>query len=96
MATTESIEGMIGSLWYHYDVPSDVLYIRKADTRDTPTYGEESDDGLIMLSSIADDALIGITVVNWWKRSGHGQLPDSLREIGRNVEKTTSTLPIAA
>jgi len=96
MATTESIEGMIGSLWYHYDVPGDVLYIRKSNAREVPTYGEEEDDGLVMLRSLNDDSLVGITVVSWWKRSGQGQLPDSLREIGRNVEKTTSRLPLAA
>ncbi len=96
MATTESIEGMIGTLWYHYDVRNDVLYIRHGTPTDAPAYGEESEAGFVVLRSDETDAVVGITVVGWWKRFGAGVLPDSLREITTRVESTTRSLPLAA
>ena len=108
MATTETIEGMIGSLWYHYDARNDVLYLRRGvpplpptpptphSTPATETYGEESDDGLIIHRAESDDAIVAITVVSWWERFGKGLLPDSLQEIAGRVESTARTLPLAA
>lgn len=83
----DTLEGIInGQLWYHYDVTSDVLYLRLAEARDVATVAEESDDGLLLLRTEDDDALVGITVVNWWRRFGQGDLPDSLRELHRRIE----------
>ena len=96
MGTTEAIEGMINELWYHYDIRNDVLYVRRGAATDATTYGEESDDGFIVLRRGADDLVVGMTVVKWWKRFGQGALPDSLLEITRRVETTTRQLPIAA
>jgi len=31
-------------------------------------------------------AVIGITVVSWWKRFGKGSFPDSLREVKASIE----------
>lgn len=84
--TLETLEGSAGSLWYHYDAAGDVLYLRRPSHRDTPAIGEETDDGLIVLRSEHDDAAIGLTVVNWWKRFGSGDLPDSIREIQGRIE----------
>ena len=96
MNSTETIEGIIGSLWYHYDLRNDVLYLRRGAPTDAATYGEEADDGYIVLRLATDDSVIGMTVVGWWKRFGHGALPDSLIEFAQRVESTTRNLPLAA
>lgn len=87
MVSIDTIEGIIDSaLWYHYDVGDDVLYIRFAAKRDAETIGEETEDGLILLRDAKDGRSVGITVVNWWKRSGHGGLPDSIRQLQTYIE----------
>ncbi len=86
MAVIETIEGVVGAVWYHYDVADDVLYLRLEDRRSTPAVGEETDDGFILLREEATDQPVGLTVVNWWKRFGEGELPDSIREIQRRIE----------
>jgi hypothetical protein len=48
--------------------------------------GEETDDGFIHLRDQKTDRPVGLTVVNWWKRFGAGELPDSIREIQRRIE----------
>jgi hypothetical protein len=84
---TETLEGNIDrTIWYHYDVANDVLYLRLLSERDTPTVAEESDDGLLLLRRKSDDRLVGLTVVNWWERFGKGQRTDSIREIERTIE----------
>lgn len=84
---TDTLEGVIdGMLWYHYDLPSDVLYLRYAADRDAPTYGEETSDGLLLLKRQNDDQPVGLTVVNWWKRFGSGALPDSIRRLESQIE----------
>ena len=96
MATTETIEGMIGPLWYHYDARNDVLYLRRGVPTPECTYGEESDDGLIVHRTEKDDTVVAITVVSWWERFGKGTLPDSLLELAGRIESTARTLPLAA
>lgn len=86
MAVTESIEGSAGPIWYHYDLSNDVLYLRAASHRDTPAHGEETDDGFILLRASADDRVVGMTVVNWWKRFGQGELPDSMSHIAARID----------
>src|SRR5438132_752638 len=66
MATAESLEGSLGSLWFHYDLRNDVLYVRVLSRRDDEVSGEENDGGLIILRSLADDSVVGMTAVNWW------------------------------
>jgi len=93
MVTTDTLEGFINEvLSYHYDVESDVLYLRVSAHRDTPTLGEETDDGLIELRDEENGQLVGLTVVHWWKRFGTGPLPDSLREIERQLEPWAARL----
>ena len=48
--------------------------------------GEETDDGLILLRAEDTDQPIGLTVVNWWKRFGTGELPDSLLAFEGHIE----------
>jgi len=81
--TLDTLEGRIGGTTsYHYDVANDVLYLRRVDSMERTAVGEETDDGLIELRDEETDALVGLTIVSWWKRFGTSPaLPDSLREI---------------
>jgi hypothetical protein len=62
-----------GVLRYHYDAGSDVLYLRLTRHADTEAYGEETDEGYILLRSVAGDAVVGMTIVSYWQRFGQGQ-----------------------
>lgn len=87
MGKIDTIEGTVSDvLWYHYDLANDVLYLRLAAHHDTPTYAEETKDGFLMLRAEQDDQIVGMTVINWWKRFGQGALPDSLRNIEQAIE----------
>ena len=87
MVVTDTIEGVIDhALWFHYDIAQDVLYLRLASQRDTPTVAEETDEGVLLLRREDDGKTVGLTVVNWWKRFGQGDLPDSLRELEGCIE----------
>jgi len=93
MVTTDTLEGIIDSaLSYHYDATNDVLYLRLLSHRDTSAIGEETDDGFILLRDESTDQPVALTVVNWWKRFGHGPLPDSLAEIHRRIEPLAQKL----
>lgn len=66
MVTTDALEGTIdGKLSYHYGVFADVLYLRLVAEMQTPTIGEETDDGLIELREETSNRLVGITIVSW-------------------------------
>ncbi len=87
MVVTDTIEGTIdGALWFHYDVANDVLYLRLASARELATVAEETDDGLLLLRREDSDQAVGLTVVNWWKRFGQGDLPDSITQLERSIE----------
>lgn len=87
MVTTDTLEGLVnGTISYHYDVFADVLYLRGRADMETPSIGEEQDDGTIELREEASGRLVGVTIVNWWKRFGQGALPDSIREIQKSIE----------
>ncbi|MBX3383027.1 MAG: hypothetical protein KF864_05915 [Phycisphaeraceae bacterium] len=91
MAVTDAIEGTIGSgpraLWFHYDITSDVLYLRLAADRTGDTLAEETDQGFLLLRRATDYMPVGLTVTNWWKRFASGTVPDLLSEIGRLIER---------
>ena len=87
MVTTDAIEGTIESaLWFHYDLADDVLYLRLASQREVPTVAEETEDGFLLLRRQDTDQVVGLTVVNWWKQFGEGELPDSIKELERHIE----------
>jgi hypothetical protein len=87
MVTVDTIEGTVdGVLWCHYDLTNDVLYLRLAAERDTPTFAEETDDGFLLTRSQATRKVVGMTVVNWWKRFGTGRVPDSIRQLAKAIE----------
>src|SRR5437016_3649732 len=86
MAMTQSIEGSAGHFWFHYDLAGDVLYLRLTREGDTQASGEETDDGFILLRALSDNRVVGMTVVNWWKRFDQGLLPDSMTGIAARIE----------
>ncbi|MGN6625911.1 MAG: hypothetical protein ACTHLN_04770 [Tepidisphaeraceae bacterium] len=82
MVTIDTLEGLIdGVLTYHYDVGNDVLYLRLRSAMGQDTYGEETDEGDILLRHPTTDEPVGLTILNWWKRFGEGALPDSIEAI---------------
>lgn len=87
MVTTDTIEGIVSDkLRFHYDISADVLYIRLLSAEQTPTIGDLTDEGDILLRDEKTDEPVGLTVVSWWKRFGSGALPDSISEIGKRIE----------
>jgi uncharacterized protein YuzE len=87
MVTTDTIEGIVnGTISYHYDVFADVLYLRLLSDMDTPSIGDENDEGMIELRDENTGRILGITIVSWWKRFGQGALPDSISEIQKRIE----------
>ena len=87
MVKVDTIEGVVDDyLWCHYDLAGDVLYLRLVRHRDAPAYSEETDDGVILVRRQDDDSVVGMTIVNWWKRFGSGPLPDSIHELAEAIE----------
>ncbi|MFH1417157.1 MAG: DUF2283 domain-containing protein [Planctomycetota bacterium] len=87
MVVTDTLEGTAdAALWYHYDIANDVLYLRLSNERQTATLSEETHDGFLLLRRESDGQPVGLTVVNWWKRFGQGDLPDSIKELERCIE----------
>jgi len=87
MVKVDTIEGVVdGVLWCHYDLTSDVLYLRLIAERDTPTLAEESADGLLLERREDNEKIVGLTVVSWWKRFGNGSVPDSIHALEQAIE----------
>jgi len=87
MVETDTLEGTIDNiLWFHYDIPNDVLYLRTSSSRTAETYADEQADGTLLLRRQDNDASVGLTVVNWWKKYGHGALPDSIHHLEEAIE----------
>jgi len=66
-------------MWFHYDLPGDVLYLRLWSHRDRPIVGEETDRGLLLRDNGSDEP-VGFMIINWWQNFGEGALPESYRE----------------
>src|SRR5689334_13199594 len=78
MVTVDTIEGTIDDRYdFHYDLFADVLYIRLLSAQDVETVGDLTDDGDILLRDEQTDAIVGVTVISWWKRCGRGTRLDS-------------------
>ncbi len=87
MVTTDTIEGIINDRFrFHYDIFTDVLYLRLLDAEGIPTIGDLTDNGDILLRDEVTNKPIGLTVISWWKRFGQGALPDSISEIQKRIE----------
>ena len=93
MVVIDTLEGLIdGTLRYHYDVGADVLYLRLSARREAEAVGEETEAGFVLLRDAVTDEPVGLTVVNWWKRFGEGELPDSISEIQRRIQPLANKL----
>ena len=87
MVVADTLEGTIHrTLWYHYDLVNDVLYVRLLDQRSAETVAEETPEGILLVRRADNDAVVGLTAVAWWKRFGSGGAPDSIRELERCLE----------
>ena len=97
MVVTDALEGVINkTLWFHYDIGNDVLYLRRNDRRDAQAVGEDTPDGMILLRDAETDDTVGLTVVNWWRRFGRGELPDSISELAGHIEPFGQKMPAGA
>ncbi len=84
---TDAVEGVVNdAIWFHYDLASDVLYLRLVAERETETVGEETEDGFVVLRCESDDRTVGLTIISWWDRFGDGALPDSIADIETRIE----------
>lgn len=64
----EQIEGVLNQrYWFHVDNENDVLYIRLNEERETVSYAEEDDSGVLILHAQQDDRVVGVTVMSWSK-----------------------------
>ncbi len=87
MVVTECIEGIVDqALWYYYDIPNDVLYLRLLAHRQSPTVSEETSDGFLLLQHAESGEALGMTGVNWCKRFGSGTLPNSIKQLEQHIE----------
>ncbi len=88
----DTIEGVDNSIWYHYDLSNDVLYLRLDSKRNQEAYGEETSDGFILLRA-ADGAVVGMTVVDYWMRFGNGALRETpLRSLEASITARVQSL----
>lgn len=94
MIITDTLEGTVNqTLWYHYDLVNDVLYLRLLAQRSAETVAEEPPEGVLRLCRADTDELVGLTIVNWWKRFGQGGQPDSIKELERHIEAWGQQIP---
>ena len=70
----DTIQGALpDNLWFHLDVSNDVLYLRKAETRNDIVYGEETDEGFTLLRTDSGQ-YAGMTVADYWRGYGQGNI----------------------
>lgn len=95
----EIVKGTVeGDLTFHFDIANDVLYLRLASTREQEVFGEETPDGFILFRTV-DEKIAGMTILDYWKRFGSGQINDAtLRGLQSSIEARARLLqqPLAA
>ena len=95
----DTVEGTIDDVVrYHYDLDNDVLYLRLASKRGVGAFGEETPEGFILLRD-SDGTVVGMTVVDYWKRFGVGAVRDvPLRSLQDSISARAKALeyPLAA
>ena len=75
-----------GDLVFHFDVPSDVLYLRFASMQGQEVFGEETPDGFVLFRNDRDE-VAGVTILDYWKRFGTGRVDDAtLRGLQASIE----------
>ena len=93
MVTSDTIEGRINDIYsYHYDVFTDVLYIRSVASRGKMVIGEETDEGFIVFRD-EEDKFAEITFVCWLKYCGRGNVDNlTLSSMTECIEKQAMPL----
>ncbi|HLK56274.1 MAG TPA: hypothetical protein VKU00_06905 [Chthonomonadaceae bacterium] len=93
----DTIEGVVDdTLFFHFDLSNDVLYIRRNSTRNQTVYGEETTEGFTLLRT-EDDEVAGLTIVNYWQRFGAGEVQKvTLQDLQQRVEQWTQVHALAA
>jgi hypothetical protein len=87
MVSVDTLEGVInGVLWFHYDIGNDVLYLRHVDHRQTEVVCDETPEGIFVARPLDSDQIVGLEIVDWWKRYGNGPLPDSVSQMAKMIE----------
>lgn len=87
MVKVDAIEAVVDArVWCHYDLVNDVLYLQLLKDREAATYSEETADGFLLVRRDDNDDVAGLTVVNWWRRFGSGDVPDSIRQLEQAIE----------
>jgi len=87
MIRVDTIGAVLDNIvWCQYDAGNDVLYLQLVAGCDAATYSEETDDGLLLVRREDNDAVAGMTIVNWWKRFGGQDFPDSIHAFEQAVE----------
>jgi hypothetical protein len=86
MVTTDTAEGIIDGLHFHYDVFADVLHLKLLADEAVETYADVTEGSDLLPCDQATDRAVGLSVVSWWKRFWRGSLPDSSRDLAAGVE----------
>lgn len=95
--TLDALQGIIsGAIKFHFDLTSDILYLRLLKKAEAPAYSEETDDGYILVRDLKTDEVIGMTILGYWERFGHKALPEvSLEELQAMVQEAAAHLVAA-
>ena len=86
-----------GAIRFHWDVECDVLYLRLLSRAEAECYGDETDDRFVLLRALDDDAVVGMTIVSYWRRFGVGEPPEASDEDLARAARTflARLLPVA-
>ena len=93
----DTLQGSLGdSIWFHFDLNNDVLYLRDQATRNERVFGEENPEGFTVLRT-DDGKLAGMTVVNYWGRFGSGNLGSArIHTVKERVAEWAKSHPMVA
>jgi len=90
----DALQGILGdAIKFHFDLTSDILYLRLLEKAETPAYSEETDNGYMLVRDLKTDEVIGMTLLGYWKRFGQKALPEvSLEELQGMVQEVAARL----
>lgn len=66
-----------------YDPDADVLYLSFGEPR--PGHGEDLDEDIVLMRSLATDEIVGITVIGFQQMGGLDVLVERLQHLGREL-----------
>jgi len=93
----DAVQGVVGgAIKFHFDLTSDILYLRLLEQAETPAYSEETKDGYFLVRALDTDAVIGMTILGYWEHFGRKALPElSLEELQAMVQEAAGLLSAA-